>query len=312
MMEGGDPRTELHQFAAPPPWVTFPTKVALPLFLLRRSLDHDQANVSGVSDSFRMGSAILGCDVLAIRSCTELEPEWLDLLGKLHQKPLFPIGLLPPSAPVNGDDDSWPPIKEWLDKQEKECVVYVALGTEVTPTEDELTELAFGLELSGLPFFWALRKRHDAVDLPDRFEERTKGRGMVWRSWAPQLRILDHDSVGGFVTHCGWSSVIEGLHFGQALIMLPLWGDQGVNARTFEEMKVGVEIPRDQEEERLSRKSVAETLSLVMVEETGKIYRNKAKEMSKLLGDKHRHHRYVSDFVEYLQKHRPCVQGRLI
>ncbi|CBI40856.3 unnamed protein product, partial [Vitis vinifera] len=238
-----------------------------------RSLDHDQANVSGVSDSFRMGSAILGCDVLAIRSCTELEPEWLDLLGKLHQKPLFPIGLLPPSAPV-------------------------------TPTEDELTELAFGLELSGLPFFWALRKRHDAVDLPDRFEERTKGRGMVWRSWAPQLRILDHDSVGGFVTHCGWSSVIEGLHFGQALIMLPLWGDQGVNARTFEEMKVGVEIPRDQEEERLSRKSVAETLSLVMVEETGKIYRNKAKEMSKLLGDKHRHHRYVSDFVEYLQKHR--------
>ena len=312
MMEGGDPRTELHQFAAPPPWVTFPTKVALPLFLLRRSLDHDQANVSGVSDSFRMGSAILGCDVLAIRSCTELEPEWLDLLGKLHQKPLFPIGLLPPSAPVNGDDDSWPPIKEWLDKQEKECVVYVALGTEVTPTEDELTELAFGLELSGLPFFWALRKRHDAVDLPDGFEERTKGRGMVWRSWAPQLRILDHDSVGGFVTHCGWSSVIEGLHFGQALIMLPLWGDQGVNARTFEEMKVGVEIPRDQEEERLSRKSVAETLSLVMVEETGKIYRNKAKEMSKLLGDKHRHHRYVSDFVEYLQKHRPCVQGRLI
>ena len=311
MMEGGDPRTELHQLATAPPWVTFPTKVASPLFLLRRILGIHQADVSGVSDKFRMGSAILGCDVLAIRSCTELEPEWLDLLGKLHQKPLFPIGLLPPSAPVNGDDDSWPRIREWLDKQEKESVVYVALGTEVTPTEDELTELAFGLELSGLPFFWALRKRHDSVDLPDGFEERTKGRGMVWRSWAPQLRILDHESVGGFVTHCGWSSVIEGLHFGQALIMLPLWGDQGLNARTFEEMKVGVEIPRDQEE-RLSRKSVAETLSLVMVEETGKIYRNKAKEMSKLLGDQHRHHRYVSDFVEYLQKHRPCVQGRLI
>ncbi|KAJ9670271.1 hypothetical protein PVL29_026675 [Vitis rotundifolia] len=307
MMEGGDPRTELHQFAAPPPWVTFPTKVALPLFLLRRSLDVNQANVSGVSDNFRMGSAILGCDVFSVRSCTELEPEWLDLLGKLHQKPLFPIGLLPPSAPVNGDDDSWPPIREWLDKQEKESVVYVALGTEVTPTEDELTELAFGLELSGLPFFWALRKRNDSVDLPDGFEERTKARGMVWRTWAPQLRILDHESVGGFVTHCGWSSAIEGLHFGQALIMLPLWGDQGLNARTFEEMKVGVEIPRDQEEERLSRKSVAETLSLVMVEEAGKIYRNKAKEISKLLGDKHRHHRYVSDFVEHLQKHRPCV-----
>ena len=131
---------------------------------------------------------------------------------------------------------------------------------------------------------------------------------MVWKTWAPQLRILDHESVGGFVTHCGWSSVIEGLHFGQALTMLPLWGDQGLNARTFEEMKVGVEISRDQEEGWLSRKSVAETLSLVMVENAGKIYRKKAKEMRKLLGDKHRHHHYVTDFAEYLRKHRPCVQ----
>lgn len=118
-----------------------------------------------------------------------------------------------------------------------------------------------------------------------------------------QIRILSHDSVGGFVTRCGWSSVIEGLHFRHPLIMLPTCGDQRFNARTFDEKMVGIEIPRD-EEGWLSRKSVSEKLNMVMVEETGKIYRNKAKEMSKLFGDQHWHRLYVSDFVEYLQKHR--------
>lgn len=89
--------------------------------------------------------------------------------------------------------------------------------------------------------------------------------------------------------------------------MLPTCGDQRFNARTFDEKMVGIEIPRD-EEGWLSRKSVSETLNMVMVEETGKIYRNKANEMNKLFGHQHRHRHYVSDFVEHLQKHRPCLQ----
>lgn len=304
MMGDGDPRKELHQFAVPPPWVPFPSNLGLPPFQMKTVLGYDQPNLSGVSDSYRMGSVISACDVVAVRSCAELESEWLDLLRELYHKPVLPIGLLPPLAPVSGEDDSWIPILEWLDKQEKASVVYVALGSEATPREDELTELALGLELSGLPFFWALRKRHDSVELPDGFEDRTKDRGVVWRTWAPQLRILGHESVGGFVTHCGLSSVVEGLYFGRALIMFPLWGDQGIIAKAFQEMKVGIEIPRDEEEGWFSSKSVAQTLSLVMVEEEGRIYREKAKELSKLFGDKDLQQRYINDFVEYLQNHR--------
>ncbi|CBI40857.3 unnamed protein product, partial [Vitis vinifera] len=150
MLGSGDPRKELHQFAVPPPWVPFPSNLGLPPFQMKRILGYDQPNLSGVSDSYRMGSVISACDVVAVRS-------WL----------------LPPLAPVSGEDDSWIPILEWLDKQEKASVVY----------------------------------RHDSVELPDGFEDRTKDRGVVWRTWAPQLRILGHESVGGFVTHCGLSSV---------------------------------------------------------------------------------------------------------
>ncbi|CAL5398351.1 unnamed protein product [Camellia sinensis] len=90
------------------------------------------------------------------------------------------------------------------------------------PSQGEVTELAFGLELSSAPFFWALRKppgsnKSESVELLDGFEEQTRSRGVVWKSWAPQLKILSHESVRGFLTHCGWSSVIEGLQFGKPL-----------------------------------------------------------------------------------------------
>lgn len=63
MINGGDPRTEPHQFATPPPWIAFPTKVAPPLFMVRRNLAYRQDNDYSVSDMLRLGSAILGCEV---------------------------------------------------------------------------------------------------------------------------------------------------------------------------------------------------------------------------------------------------------
>lgn len=167
--------------------------------------------------------------MILIRSCNELEREWLELLSELHQKPIVSVGLLPPSVScTEGDkDDAWGLINNWLAMQREKSVVYVALGTEATPSQDELTELAYGLELSGLPYFWALRiNQHDilSLKLPEGFEERTKNQGIIWTNWTPQLKILEHDSVGVFLTHCGWSSIIEGLQFGKPLVMLRFFG----------------------------------------------------------------------------------------
>ena len=38
-------------------------------------------------------------------------------------------------------------------------------------------------------------------------------RGVV--HWAPQVAVLCHASVGAFVTHAGWASVLEGVASGE-------------------------------------------------------------------------------------------------
>ncbi|XP_041020486.1 putative UDP-rhamnose:rhamnosyltransferase 1 [Juglans microcarpa x Juglans regia] len=197
----------------------------------------------------------------------------------------------------------------WLDKQEKGLVVFIAFGSKVQPSQQDFIELALGIEQSGLPFFRVLSKRSysvagDLVELPEGFEVRTKDRGVVSTSWVPQLRILAHDSVGRFLTHCGWSSVSEALNFGHALIMLLFFVDQGLIARSLEEMQVGIEVPRNEQDGTFTRDSVAKKWKLVMQDAEGQIYRDKAKEMATIFGDKDLQHQYIDKFVEFLENKR--------
>ncbi|KAK9678844.1 hypothetical protein RND81_11G236500 [Saponaria officinalis] len=311
MIKDGDGTwTDPEALTMPLKWIPFPNNVVYRLHEAKNTIGGTQKNASGVSGMFRAGCSINGCDVLAVRSCVELDKEYLKLLEMLHGKPVLPTGLLPVSddTKMQGgkDDETWGVLSGWLNRQRKGSVVYVALGSELAPSQDQVDELAHGLESSGYVFLWALRKPVGSrVDLPDGFEDRTKDRGLVWKGWAPQPKILGHDSVGAFLTHCGWSSIIEGLQFGRPLIMLPFVLDQGLNARAMEEKKLGIEIPRNEEDGSFTSNSVQKTLKMVLNDETGIIMKEEAKKMSRIVSDKNVDSRYIDNLEEYLYNHRP-------
>nr|XP_023893136.1 UDP-glycosyltransferase 91A1-like [Quercus suber]POE59972.1 udp-glycosyltransferase 91a1 [Quercus suber] len=307
-------RKNPEDFTVPPTWVPFPTKVTMRFFEVKKVFQGGiSTDKSDVSDIFRVVEVLDDCDIVAVRSSMEFEPEWLRVLEDLHRKPVLPVGQLPTVVYDNGDEtETWLWMKDWLDKQAKGSVVYVAFGSEAKPSQEELTEIALGLEQSKLPFFLVLRTRRgqadtELIELPEGFEERTKGQGLVCTSWVPQLKILAHESIGGFFTHSGWSSVVEALQFERALILLTFYADQGINAKVLEDKHIGYLIPRNEHDGSFTRDSVAKSLRLVTVEEEGKIYRDKAKEMKALFGDRTSQDRYLDSFLDYLISHSKSI-----
>ncbi|KAL6893721.1 hypothetical protein ACP4OV_007819 [Aristida adscensionis] len=268
---------------------------------------------SGISIAHRFFLTLQSCSLVAMRTCADLEAEALSRLPTLFGKPVVPFGLLPPSpdggraaAAVGGDSNGDGAIMPWLDAQPAETVVYVALGSEVPLSVEQVHELALGLELAGARFLWALRRPRDVagdVDvLPPGFRERTRGRGLVAMGWVPQISILAHSAIGAFLTHCGWNSTVEGLLFGRPLIMLPIYGDQGSNARIMEAWRVGVQVPRDEDDGSFDRHGVAGAVRAVVVEEESRrVFAGNAKKLQEVVADRECHERCIDELVERLR-----------
>ncbi|KAF0919260.1 hypothetical protein E2562_029028 [Oryza meyeriana var. granulata] len=311
MGRGPYAKTEPAHLTAVPNYVPFPTTVSFRGYeareLFKPGLIPDD---SGVSEGYRFGQSIDGCQLVAIRSTREFEPEWLELLGELYQKPVVPIGMFPrpPPKDVAGHEETL----RWLERQAPSSVVYAAFGSEVKLTAEQLQRIALGLEASGLPFIWAFRAPADAGDsdgLPDGFEQRVNGRGVICRGWVPQVRFLAHGSVGGFLTHAGWNSIAEGLANGVRLVLLPLVFEQGLNARHLAEKKIAVEVARDEEDGSFAAKDIADALRRVVVEEEGEEFGVMVKEVAKMFGDDEVNDQYVRDFLRRLSEYKMQQQG---
>ena len=111
----------------------------------------------------------------------------------------------------------------------------------------EREELALGLLLSKVNFIRVLRfaqgeKISAKEALPEGFFDMVGERGLIVEEWAPQKRISSHHGIGGFLSHCGWNSVLESMRFGDPIIALPLNIDQPLNAGFVVEVGAGLEI----------------------------------------------------------------------
>ncbi|KZV15224.1 hypothetical protein F511_28573 [Dorcoceras hygrometricum] len=119
---------------------------------------------------------------------------------------------------------------KWLDLQEKVSVIYVCLGSLSRVSTLQLMELGLALRDSDRPFIWVIRNASDELKSM-LFEEKVDGRGLLIHGWAPQVMILSHPSVGGFLTHCGWNSTLEGITAGLPMITWPVFAEQFCNER---------------------------------------------------------------------------------
>ncbi|TXG70310.1 hypothetical protein EZV62_005245 [Acer yangbiense] len=120
---------------------------------------------------------------------------------------------------------------------------------------EQINENAISLEQSNTKFIWVLRYADKAdifteecrrsAKLPEGFEKRTKGMGMIVRDWTPQLEILGHPSTGGFMSQCGWNSCLESLSMGVPIVAWPMHSDQPKNVVLISEvLRVGVIVKK--------------------------------------------------------------------
>ncbi|KAF7816794.1 UDP-glycosyltransferase 13-like [Senna tora] len=79
---------------------------------------------------------------------------------------------------------------------------------------DRVREIREGLLKSKCRFLWVLKDKivdKEEIEEVVGFElmEKLKKKGMVVETWVDQMEVLGHGSVGGFVNHYGWNSVVE-------------------------------------------------------------------------------------------------------
>ncbi|KAL2554324.1 UDP-glycosyltransferase 73C2 [Forsythia ovata] len=186
----------------------------------------------------------------------------------------------------------------WLDSNKPDSVIYACLGSLSRLTPSQFIELALGLEASNYPFILVIKggEKTEEIEkwiLEDGFEERTKERGLLIRGWAPQVLILSHSSIGGFLTHCGWNSTLEGICSGVPMITWPLFGEQFFNEKLVVQIlgtgvRVGAEAVVDLiSQERTGMKVMKDDVkaAIDMVMDKGKKgceRREKAKELKEL------------------------------
>ncbi|CAI0397608.1 unnamed protein product [Linum tenue] len=181
---------------------------------------------------FRRARGILVNTVRELESCAVDSLSFTKVHPRMTCSPLAGGGGVPEEEAI-----------EWLDRQPESSVVFLCFGSMGAFREEQVLEIANGLEASGLRFLWVLRRpgpegtRAGPTDyqdvrevLPKGFVDRTAGVGRVM-GWAPQTIILAHKAS---------------LWFGVPMATWPMYAEQKLNAFLLvHELEIATEIKID-------------------------------------------------------------------
>ncbi|CAN4106596.1 unnamed protein product [Withania somnifera] len=233
-------------------------------------------------------------------TCRVIEGPFLDLLSKeqiSNNKKQWALGPFNPVLVQHGTKICHKQHKclIWLDEHEPNSVLFVSFGTTTSFSDEQIKEIAIGLERSKVKFVWVLRDADKGnifakdqsrkIELPKGFEERVKEKGIVLRDWAPQLEILAHSSVGGFMSHCGWNSCMESISMGVPIAAWPMHSDQPRNTVLVTKiLKVGIIVKEwTRRHEVVTRRTVQAAVEKLMASKEGEEMRQKAMDLSATL-----------------------------
>ncbi|KAL0309691.1 UNVERIFIED_CONTAM: UDP-glycosyltransferase 86A1 [Sesamum radiatum] len=226
---------------------------------------------------FKAFDQVKHADFILINTVSELERE--TLLALNQKQPTYAIG------PINFSTDFTKTIvpkslwsetdcTEWLNSKPAGSVLYISFGSIAQSSKQLAEEIANGLLLSEVNFVWVLRENTDV--LPDGFKNEVRGRGLIV-SWCNQNLVLSSLATGGFLTHCGWNSILESLWCGVPMICFPFYADQPTNRKlVVDDWKVGINLC---DGSSVDRKEVAEKIKQLM---SGEISNRLRDEMKKI------------------------------
>ncbi|CAL0309661.1 unnamed protein product [Lupinus luteus] len=170
---------------------------------------------------------------LLFNSIYEIEQQVIDILKTKYPFPLYIVGPAIPFFEIDNNDK--PDYLQWLDSQPTGSVLYVSLGSYLSVSYEQMEEIVAGVCNSGVKFLWVAREENNSWLNHDCLVN-----GFVV-PWCDQLRVLCHSSIGGFLSHCGWNSVLEATFAGAPILTFPIFFDQAPNSKQIvEDWKVGL------------------------------------------------------------------------
>ncbi|KAF4374364.1 UDP-glycosyltransferase 71K1-like [Cannabis sativa] len=227
---------------------------------------------------------------IIVNSIEELESYSFSSMNDGAETP--PIYMVGPVLDLNGqphpsmDQVQNDKILKWLDEQPHSSVVFLCFGSMGKFGASQLREIASGLQRSGHRFLWSVRvQQPTTIDeiLPEGFLEQIGSKGMICNEWAPQVKILAHSAVGGFLSHCGWNSILESLWYGVPVATWPIYAEQQLNAfRMVREFGLAVDLRldyKDRGDDHIVSAEEIETAVKHLMEGDSEV-RKKVKEMS--------------------------------
>ncbi|KAG6427441.1 hypothetical protein SASPL_111688 [Salvia splendens] len=234
---------------------------------------------------FQAFDVVKTADFVLCNTVEELEAETISALRK--KQPFYAIGpLFPPDFAVSNSLMPEASSGEWLNSKPPGSVLYVSFGSLATIDRRVILEIAGGLLVSGVNFVWVVRpgmvESGGGGVLPEGFEDVTRDRGVVV-PWCSQKEVLCSRAIGGFLTHCGWNSILESVWCGVPMICYPLFTDQITNRKVVvDDWRVGINLC---EGEHINKEEVAEKIEFVLSEKRSEELRKEIEKVRSTLED---------------------------